>query len=250
MRKHGIFVRSLLCSAVALSTCSGNSPALADGLLDSTLKYALANDFMSYFGFTETKSANGTAGLIDHFYYSKTWTSSLILSVNKSMRVVHMKLGVPRPLLDDEKVCTRGRDIVKSFVLASAVGPDIDALKGLADEIYVRGLDLQPINLNPGAAADSKKPLPRMQAYKIGKGPLANGDDAIFLPEMPRLSPRASDLFEAVAGKKSNAGQIYQNCRIAFMNEDLPAARSAIKLLWCDAWDEAYLKANMASAQK
>jgi hypothetical protein len=252
-------VLTLICSRIfsllPVFTCAllvfiCAQPALADGLLDSSLKNAVSHDFLSYFGFAETSTAGGTAGLTDHFYYSKTWTCSLILSVNKSGRVVRMKLGVPRPLFDDPKVCTRGRDIVKSFVLASAIGQDTDALSNLADEIYVRGLDLQPIKVNPGSAAEPGKNMPKMQAYKIGKGLLASGDDAIFLPALPRLAATPSQLFEVAAGKFPTAGQIYRNCRLTLSNQDMQGAQAAMRLLWCETWDEAWYQAHVAGGKK
>lgn len=230
----------LLCS---LLSCSCYAPAFANSLLDSLLKNANSHDFVSYFDFAENKTVKRDDGLTDHSYYSKVWTCFLVLSVDNNGRVVHMKLGVPRPLIDDENVCTRGRDIVKSFVLASAIGQDIPKLKVLADEIYVRGLDLHAIKVDPKKVDPHDSP-PHMQAYKIGKGPLSNGDSAIFLAQMPKLAPKPSELFEGFMGKRPKIRQIYQNCRLAFMNDDMNVSKSQMKLLWCDTWDESYFKAH------
>ena len=241
-RRFYFRLTAILCT---FSACFLSNAVLAGGLLDCSLRYIAGQDFISYFGFADNGTASSADGLSEHSYYSKTWTCSLILSMNKNNRVVHLKLGVPRPLIDDAKVCTRGRDIVKSFIMASAIGQDVSVLKNLADEIYVRGLDLQPIKTNVKApAANHNSGLP-MQAYKIGKGPLASGDDAIFLSEMPGLSAQPSELFQAIMGKRERAGQIYQNCRLAFTNENMPGAKGSMKLLWCDSWDEAFWKATL-----
>ena len=227
---------SLLVTLAVLLPLAG--PALADALLDSKFADAASHDFISYFGFARTKTTKEANGNTTHLYYSSSWTSSLLLTVAKDGRIVHMKLGVPRPLIDDEKVTTRGRDIVKSFVMASAIGGDLSTLKELADEIYVRGLDLQPIQTEQSKA--SNPGVPKLQAYKIGKGPLVNGDNAIFLAQLPKLSPTPSPLFLVISGKSDSLGRAYKNCRLAFINDNMKASKSAIPLLWSESWDEAY----------
>ncbi len=223
----------------------GCAPAFAEALLDSPFKDAGKHDFVSYFAFKENKSEK-RGGLLNHFYYSKSWTSSLVLSEDKNNKIVHMKLSLPRPLIDDEKVCTRGRDLVKSFVLASALAEDLPALKELADEIYIRGLELTPINNDGSEAVQKDKSVPRLQAYKVGKGPVANGDNAIFLSSTPQLPPKASPLFEVVAGKSESLGRVYKKCRLAFINQKM--SKSGIQLLLCETWDEAYFQAQLKKA--
>lgn len=220
-------------------------------LLDSTLKKAQSNDFISYFEFAENNVVeNRTIGLTEHSYYSKSWTSTLTISLDRAKRVVHMKLGVPRPLIDDPDVSTRGRDIVKSFVLASAIDEDMPALKRLADEIYVRGLDLQPINLDASKSkGQSKQSSVNMQAYKVGKGPLSNGDDAIFLESLPKFASKPSEQFETVMGKRPRSEIVLQNSRISFANEIMPGANS-LKVLWLHSWDENFWKSVFGAAQK
>lgn len=215
-----------------------DQPAFAEALLNSKIADAPSHDFISYFGFKKTKTTPIANGCVDHLFYSGNWTCSLLITVAKDGRIVHMKLGVPRPLIDDEKVTSRGRDIVKSFVMASAIGPDLTPLKDLADEIYVRGLDLQPIK--QGNPSEGGKSVPQLQAYKIGKGPLENGDNAIFLAQLPRLTPNPSPLFQVIIGKNDSLGRAYKNCRLAFINDNLKATKSAIQLLWCESWDEPY----------
>lgn len=209
-------------------------------LLDSAITDAGSHDLVSYFDFKQNKVESVADGLSIHSLYSSNWTSFLVLGVDKTGRIVHMKLGVPRPLLDDEKVTTRGRDIVKSFVLASANDADRPKLKELADEIYVRGLDLQPIKEEPKAVKGNRK----MLAFKVGKGPLNNGDNAIFLEAIPKLSAQPTDLFDAVMGRKQNVGRVFKNCRIGFANDEMKGAKTAIKLLWCESWDEQYYAAH------
>lgn len=234
--------------------------ASADALLDSTLKKVWAHDFVSYFGFEEKSIIPHRAqGLTEHSFYSKNWTSTLVLAVDRAKRVVHMKLAVPRPLIDDESVCTRGRDIVKSFVLASAIDEDVSPLDHLADEIYVRGLDLHPIKAGAGASLQPLKAAAKtnlqqaqsthMQAYKIGKGPLTNGDNAIFLSSIPKLAAKESDLFAVFIGKRARAEKVLQNCRISFSNEMMPGSKS-MRVLWCETWDENFWKSISPGAQK
>jgi hypothetical protein len=217
------------------------------------LKKASSNDFISYFEFVENNVVeNRTIGLTEHSYYSKSWTCTLTISVDRAKRVVHMKLGVPRPLIDDPNVSTRGRDIVKSFVLASAIDEDVPALKRLADEIYVRGLDLQPINLDTSKAKVGTNPnqtSAHMQAYKVGKGPLTNGDNAIFLESWPKLAAKPSEQFEAFIGKRPRSEDVLQNCRLSFANEVMPGA-SSMKVLWLHSWDENFWKSVFGAAHR
>jgi hypothetical protein len=222
------------------------APVEANALLDSLLKNATSHDFVAYFDFAENKTLARPDGLVVHNYYSKVWTCSLVLSVDKNGRVVHMRLGVPRPLIDDAQISTRGRDIVKSFLLASALGDDVEKMQALADEIYIRGLDLQPISISTKAAEKSSGH--KMHAYKVGKGPLSNGDNAIFLAKLPDLSAKPSSAFDCFAGKIPSASLFFKNCRLSFSNDNMTAARGSIRILWCETWDEAYSK--MHAGQK
>jgi hypothetical protein len=243
--------KSLALSAATFFTFSPccHTSANADALLDTTLKKAAAHDFIKYFEFAETNVVpNPNIGLSEHSYYSKSWTCTLTISVDRANRVVHMKLGVPRPLIDDEKVTTRGRDIVKSFVLASAIDEDVAPLKHLADEIYVRGLDLQPIKLDTKNGAKAPQSA-HMQAFKVGKGPLSNGDNAIFLESLPKLTPKPSEPFEAFSGKRPRAEDVLQNCRLSFANEIMPGSNS-MKVLWIHSWDENFWKSLFGAAQR
>ena len=233
--KSGILVALALLFAPL-----GTLAVEANALLDSLLKHASSHDFVAYFDFAQNKTLARPDGLIDHNYYSKVWTCFLVLSVDSNGRVVHMRLGVPRPLIDDAQVSTRGRDIVKSFLLASALGEDIAKMQALSDEIYVRGLDLQPINISTRAAEKSSGQ--KMHAYKVGKGPLSNGDNAIVLPKLPVLSAKASPIFECFAGKIPTAIFFFKNCRLSLSNDNMTAARGSMRILWCETWDEAYAK--------
>lgn len=220
-------------------TMSAAGDLRAAPLLDSDYKSAEKHDFISYFAFKKTKTQAGPFGLQDQHYYSAAWTSSLLLSVDKTGQIVHMKLGVPRALLDDEKLCTRGRDIVKSFVLANATAADQAPLKELADEIYLRGLHLQEIK-DARASFERQGPGKNFKAYKVGKGSLSSGDNAIFLEKLPDFKGEPSPLFQVVAGKDDSLGRVYKNCRLAFINDGLKGKKSSLPLLWCESWQEAF----------
>lgn len=234
MRKIKQIFWTALLSFSLLVGCAYSSPAAP--VLTGSITDAASHDFISYFGFKENKTEVVKDGFTNHYFYSPAWTCSLILSVDNRARIVHMKLGVPRPLLDDESVTTRGRDIVKSFILTADLKDDHTVLNNLAEEIYVRGLDLQPIRLDKKTQSEMGAAATRLQAFKVGRGPIESGDNAIFLSKLPHLSTHPSDLFETVMGRSPRAEKVYKNCRVAFLNEDMKFSKQPIRLLWCEIW--------------
>ena len=226
--------KAFIASVCLFASCLSVS---AEALLDSNYKDAAGHDFISYFGFKLKEKHDTQSGTTEYSFYSESFTAHLILSVSKKNgKIIHMRLSLPRPLIDDEKVTTRGRDLVKSFVLASAKGADISPMKELADEIYVRGLILSPIQ-DPQTTAHSSQSVPSLKAYKVGKGPVSDGDNAIFLPQLPRLAKTASPLFLVFNGKLDSLGRAYKNCKIVFVNENLKANNAAIPVFSCESWD-------------
>lgn len=232
--------RKLLAMLVVLFfflTASGSQvPVWAEALLSSKFQDAGAHDFVSYFGFKlkNKQECSVTApGCTMYEYYSESFTARLLLSV-RAARIFAMKLTIPRVLIDDEKVTTRGRDIVKSFVLASAIGDDNASLKKIADEIYVRGLVLTPIQ-PPDAGVRSHNNVPMLQAYKVGKGPVSNGDNAIFLPQLPRLNQTPSPLFIVFSGKQDSIGYAGRHCKLIFTNDNFGNKKNLIPTFSCES---------------
>jgi len=220
--------------------------ARAEALLDSNYKDAAGHDFISYFGFQLKEKHDTKSGTTEYSYFSESFTAHLILSVSmKSGKIIHMRLSLPRPLIDDEKVTTRGRDLVKSFLLASAKGSDISSLKALADEIYVRGLILTPIK-DSQTSTHSSSVVPSLRAYKVGTGPVSDGDNAIFLSQLPKLAKTPSPLFLVFSGKLDSLGRSYKNCKVAFVNQNLKGNKAAIPVFSSESWDA---QVNSASAK-
>jgi len=216
----------------------------AETVLGATLTDAASHDFIDYFGFKDNKLELGKDGLFHHYLYSTSWTSFLVLGLDSHARIVHMKLGVPRPLIDDEAVTTRGRDIVKSFLLAAELPEDKSNLERLADEIYVRGLDLQAIKLDEKTIERMGANAKGMQAFKVGRGPLSNGDNAIFLKQIPQLDPKPSIVFETVIGRIPHTTLALKRCNISIVNTELRSGKSPIKIMWCEIWDGQYFQAH------
>lgn len=187
----------------------------------------------------------GTNELTEHIY-TCNMGCILDLGVDGSNTIKHMQLLIPHELIVDDKYRIPARDIVKSFVLAvPTTHLDDNELKQLADEIYVRDLDLHPVDVANKKYADTGRTISG-NMYKIGAGPSKTGDRLLSIGKMPVLAPQASSMYDAFIGKKAHSGMVLSECRLKFEN----GKSNDKEVLLCEAWDEQFWQARNARPVK
>jgi hypothetical protein len=210
-------------------------------LLNEPLSNSAQNDFFSFFDFKEQTTMPGSSGLTEHIYTSNMGCI-LDLGVDGSNTIKHMQLVMPRQMIDSEKYGIAARDIAKSFILAVPTNHlDGNELKQLSDEVYVRELDLHPVEVGTKTFADSGKPIPK-KMYKVGTGPVQVGDRLMAIDKLPVLAAQASQMYDTFAGRKPFAGMVLSECRLKFEN----GKTHDKNVLLLEAWDEPFWQANNA----
>ncbi len=224
--------------------------ASAENLLDRAFADACKHDFVDHFQFKEKETiVSKETGVTEHLFASPVCGGFLGLGVTDEGRIVHMRLGLPRDLLDDPARTVFGRDVIKSFVESCATTEgDWKILKVMSDEIYVRGLDLHSVPLKTTKFADTGKPVPEPVGYKVGTGPVKKGDQLILIDKLPDLSGKPSDIFLTVTGKLERANKILGNCRVGFVSQKGGGQKPAV--LICDVWDEPYWQSHLEPPPK
>lgn len=224
---------SFIALGIIYSAFSISSVA-AQSLLGRHIQEAPMHDFISYFEFKPDKTI--TDGELTIYQLTSQSVSALLeLGIDKQGAIKQMKLTMPRNLIDDLKETIGGRDLAKSFLKASAQSAqDLAKLEPLLDEVQVRDLDLQPVQIAAKKFEDTGNPVPR-SGFKIGKGPLQAGDRLVFLPQLPTLQSSPSGMYEVFAGRKKSAQEILPDSRLTFENQskDQP-------VLICESWDDYY----------
>jgi hypothetical protein len=222
----------------------------AQPLLGLSTADALKYDFVSFFGFQE-KSSEMNNAMRCHIYVSDTYAAHLVLGEDpKTGKVVYLQLDLPRVWLDDAKLAMRGRDLLRSFVMAIPGQKDLAAVKELADEIYVRGLDLVPVQITEKQSADTGKPIPREQAYKVTNVQAPHGEYLVFLSSIPILPKEPSYLYQIAMGKMDTQGVMYEDCLVEFSNYEIGKGDKHHKVLLCKAYDRAYWQAHKSECEK
>lgn len=230
----------LLCGAMLASVpAAGAQPLMGADFMTVPL-----HDFVSHFEFKERETHAGVGGLTEHTFLTSEGLE-LNLGVTPDRKVVHMRLVMPRDLIDNPAQTLAGRDIVMSFLAATMAGPaDYPTLHPLIEEVEVRDLDLHPVTINATSFADSGKPIPK-NAYKIGGGPLQKGDRITFIDKMPALAKTASTMYSAFIGRSAHAGISSVCSRLDFQNQKSAGAQSLV----CESWDREFYDKNVASSQ-
>lgn len=235
----------LAACLISLAICK---PVSAQALLDLPFSEAPKSDFVSHFDFVESKTVEGPKDTTLHIFLSRAWAGVLSLGVDKSGRIVYMRLVMPRSAIDEIGNTIRGRDLLKSYVAASVTNTqDLVPLRDLSEEIFFRDLDLHRVEVTTKTYADTGKPIPAY-CYKLGPGPMKKGDSMLPLSAPPpKLPAKPSDLYLAAMGKIKEMGQIFVHTRLGFSNDTAP---DGTKLLWCETWDEAYWQSHEKPAGK
>ncbi len=248
--ESGIRAKSLakILLVLLFLTLITTSEANAQALLDTPFSQCTKSDFISHFDFVEAKTVEGPKDTTLHVFVSRGWAAVLSLGVDKSGRIVYLRMVLPRTFIDDKANTIRGRDLIKSFVVASVTNTaDLPPMRDLADEVFFRDLDLHPVDVTTKTFADTGNPIPPY-CYKLGPGPMEKGDSMLPLSAPPpKLAPKPSDLYQAIMGKIPELGQIYQYCRLGFSNDKAPDGTT---ILWCETWDEAYWQLHDKPKQK
>lgn len=233
------------CLVTCLTMLASVAASTAQPLLGADFMTVPLHDFVSHFNFKERETHSGTAGITEHIFLTSDGLE-LDLGVTPDRKVVHLKLIMPRELIDDPRQTLAGRDIVMSFLSATMLGPaDYPTLNPLIEEVEVRDLDLHPITITATSFADSGKPIPK-NAYKIGAGPLQKGDRITFIDKMPVLAKMPSTMYSAFVGRNARAGIASVSTRIDFYNVKSAAAPSLV----CESWYKEFFETKVASSSK
>lgn len=247
----GVLMKKITCCLVlaCIIFVSFSGTVSAENLLNRAFVDAARHDFVDHFDFKESAVHQiPETGLTEHIFFSTSCGGVLEVGVSEG-RIVHLRLRIPRQLIDDPSATVLGRDLMKSFIESLATTDnDWNKLKALSDEVWVRGLELHPISIGKNKTfRDTGKSVPET-GYKVGAGPYKQGQPVIFIEKLPNLNGGPSELFLAVMGKKESAFDIMKNCRMSVVS--FKGRDGKVPSVCCDAWDENYWQKHLEPRQR